>query len=73
MNELPLAKAFSLQKILNDIDTLNEEDARKIAKDFARLYFTTQQTWVNFTNWKVNWKDRFSYKYYGDILFHKYN
>ena len=54
MNELPLAKAFSLQKILNDIDTLNEEDARKIAKDFARLYFTTQQTWVNFTNWKVN-------------------
>ncbi len=54
MNELPLTKAFSLQKILNDIDTLNEEDARKIAKDFARLYFVTQQTWVNFTNWRVN-------------------
>ena len=53
MNELPLAKAFSLQKILNDIDTLNEEDAKRIAKDFASLYFTTQQTWINFTSWKT--------------------
>lgn len=53
MNELPLTKAFSLQKIINDIETLDEEGAKKIAKDFARLYFTTQQTWINFTNWKI--------------------
>lgn len=53
MTELPLTKAFSLQKILNDIDTLNEAEAKKIAKDFAKLYFTTQQTWINFTSWKI--------------------
>jgi hypothetical protein len=52
MNELPLNKAFSLQKILNDIDTLNCEDSKKIAKEFARLYFTSQQTWINLTSGK---------------------
>ncbi len=53
MNELPLTKAFALQKILNDIDTLNCEDSKKIAKEFARLYFTSQQTWINLTNPKA--------------------
>jgi len=41
-NELPLSKQFSLQKIYNDIDTLNEEGAKQIAKDLARLYHIQQ-------------------------------
>jgi len=53
MTDLPLTKQFTLQKIINDIDTLNEHDAKQIAKEFAKLYFNSQQTWVNFTNWKV--------------------
>lgn len=54
MNELPLTKQFTLQKIINDIDTLNEEDAKRIAKEFAKLYFISQQTWINFAGWKVS-------------------
>lgn len=53
MNELPLTKSFALQKIMNDIDTLNEIEAKKIAKDFAKLYYCSQQTWINFTNWSI--------------------
>lgn len=47
MDELPLAKQFALQKIYNDIDTLNEEQAKKIAKDFARLYYIHQHVAMN--------------------------
>jgi hypothetical protein len=47
MNDLPLSKQFTLQKIYNDIDTLNEQDAKKIAKEFAKLYHTQQQTVLN--------------------------
>jgi hypothetical protein len=53
MNQLPLAKSFALQKIINDIDTLNEIEAKKIAKDFARLYYCNQQTWINLTSWSI--------------------
>jgi hypothetical protein len=42
MNDLPLTKQFTLQKIYNDIDTLNEEEAKQIAKEFARLYHMQQ-------------------------------
>jgi hypothetical protein len=41
-NELPLTKQFVLQKIYNDIDTLNEEGAKKIAKELAKLYHVQQ-------------------------------
>jgi hypothetical protein len=47
MNELPLNKQFTLQKIYNDIDTLNEENAKKIAKEFAKLYHMQQQVVMN--------------------------
>jgi hypothetical protein len=47
MNELPLTKQFTLQKIYNDIDTLNEEEAKKIAKEFARLYHMQQHVVMN--------------------------
>ena len=43
MNNLPLQQQFALQKLYNDIDTLSEKDAKQIAKDFAKLYFTTKQ------------------------------
>lgn len=47
MNDLPLAKQFTLQKIYNDIDTLNEDGAKQIAKEFARLYHMQQQVVMN--------------------------
>jgi len=47
MNELPLTKQFTLQKIYNDIDTLNEEEAKKIAKEFAKLYHMQQHLILN--------------------------
>ena len=47
MNELPLSKQFTLQKIYNDIDTLNEEGAKKIAKELAKLYHVQQQVIAN--------------------------
>lgn len=47
MNELPLNKQFTLQKIYNDIDTLNEEGAKKIAKELAKLYHVQQQVTIN--------------------------
>ncbi len=53
MTELPLNKQFSLQKILNDIDTLNAEEAKEIAKKFAKLYYHSQQTWINLSAWQV--------------------
>jgi hypothetical protein len=53
MTELPLNKQFALQKILNDIDTLNESDAKDIAKKFAQLYYHSQQTWINLSGWQV--------------------
>jgi hypothetical protein len=47
MNDLPLTKQFTLQKIYNDIDTLNEEEAKKIAKEFAKLYHMQQHVVAN--------------------------
>jgi hypothetical protein len=47
MNDLPLTKQFTLQKIYNDIDTLNEEGAKQIAKEFARLYHMQQHVVMN--------------------------
>lgn len=47
MNELSLSKQFTLQKIYNDIDSLNEEQAKKVAKEFAKLYHIQQQVVMN--------------------------
>jgi hypothetical protein len=47
MKDLPLTKQFTLQKICNDIDTLNEEEAKHIAKEFAKLYHMQQHTLLN--------------------------
>jgi flagellin-specific chaperone FliS len=54
MNELPLNKQFTLQKLYNDIDTLNEEDAKNIAKQLARLYHVQQQVVANMLFKKSN-------------------
>ena len=47
MKDLPLTKQFTLQKICNDIDTLNEDEAKHIAKEFAKLYHAQQHVVMN--------------------------
>jgi len=54
MNELPLNKQFTLQKLYNNIDTLNEEEAKNIAKQLARLYHVQQQVVANMLFKKYN-------------------
>lgn len=47
MTDLPLNKQFTLQKICNDIDSLNEKQAKQIAKEFAKLYHIQQHVVMN--------------------------
>jgi hypothetical protein len=57
MNELPLNKQFTLQKIYNDIDKLDESQAKNIAKQLVRLYHVQQQVVANMMCKNFNSKD----------------